>query len=32
MRFKIIKNHRIVLGEKAEHTVAIFLYKVYVIL
>ena len=32
MRLKIIKNHRIVLCEKTEHTVAIFLYKVYVIL
>ena len=32
MRLKIIKNHRIVLCEKAEHTVVIFLYEVYVIL
>ena len=32
MRLKIIKNHRIVLREKAEHTVVIFLYEVYVIL
>ena len=32
MRLKIIKNHRIILREKREHTVAIFLYKVYVIL
>ena len=32
MRLKIIKNHRIVLREKAEHTVVIFLYEVYVFL
>lgn len=32
MRFKIIKNHRIVLGKKAERTVVVFLYKIYVIL
>ena len=32
MRLKIIKNHRVILCEKGEYTVAIFLYEVYVIL
>ena len=32
MRLKIIKNHRVILCEKGEYTVVIFLYKVYVIL
>ena len=32
MRFKIIKNHRVILCEKGEYTVVIFLYEVYVIL
>jgi hypothetical protein len=32
MRLKIIKNHRVILCEKGEYTVVIFLYEVYVIL